>query len=176
MLNTLQKQSKRILEQTPAVDTQLVFCIQFHNFFPTGVFERVICIFVSRSAQMEGSRKPQIASKVANVYFCIVPAFMLSEVTEKRVKVILQALAQSHLPELLAFVQEVLVIMTRDVFGEKLQSSVLLESADDRKMLVKLEDVQKAVRARKDVVKFCSAVPVKITRLVVCTPFNATIV
>ena len=133
--------------ELPSENNQAAFYMQFLNFFPNGVFERIVCIFVSRSAQAEGGGA-KFAKDGASVWFYKVPIILLSESLQKRVKVVIDRKLDMHFQKLLKFLEEILLFLSKDVFGEKLTSTLLLQGNAEN-VVAKVETVEEAFRARE---------------------------
>lgn len=135
---------------------KIVFYLHFDRNLLRGVFERLVCLFVSKSGNIEGSTAPSIRPGIVRISFRATDVFLVLEKTKKRVAVVVHEEYRKTLKYLMSFCRRQSNMLTSKTAGSHFHFTVLLKAerkqgADDGEFLASYREVRsklKEVRTR----------------------------
>ena len=151
----LDKFSDEIEEALPEERVQAF--IRFDGPMPKGVFERIVCSFVTSSGELEGAEEPVLYSDYAVVSFQDLWVFLVCSKERKEVALIIEQEARRTMGEVTAAAKVAIEKLCRQIFAGKLKVSIILQGDKNGPVFCILQSLENALQKRKTKVKAVSA-------------------
>ena len=128
--------------------------IKFEGPMPNGLFERVVCEFVSKSGHFEGSMSPRVYKSYADVSFCKNWVYLSLDRDSKRILVTIERNDLHHVRRITSFTSFVVNKLEEHVLGEIFKPQIIVDAGDDEQHSVcKLEDLWDAIDEQRSTVQ-----------------------
>ena len=149
----LRKHSAAGLSTVPDVADRLSLLMKFDGPTPKGLFERIICLFLSKSSGIEGSTHPSLFVNAAHFLFRDANVYLLAKPKMSAYQIVIHKYHKRWIRNICVFASEIISTMTEKFFKRQIEAYVLLQGQGDEDLVAKETFVRKALGAKESMVR-----------------------